>query len=407
MGRTASLLLLTTISGCALDTRDREETVAQFLSLAPLDGLPSDPTNRVFEDPDAAALGADLFFDTRLSVNGEIACATCHQPEHGFADPQPLSMAIATTRRHTPSLLNTAWNRWFYWDGRADSLWSQALNPLEAPSEHGFNRLALLHVLSRDNELSDAYARVFGPLPPTDDLPDAGRPVPLEPDHPDAVAWSSLSDAEQYAVNEVFVNIGKVLAAYQRTLVRRDSPFDRYARAYRQSEAAAQGLLSEQALRGLDLFVGEAGCINCHSGPTLSDLQFHNIGLSTASWMDPTDTGRFDGILQVATAPFNGLSDWSDDIEAGEEKLGYLDRDDERLGQFKTPSLRNIALTAPYMHSGQLATLEEVVAFYNLADGEPSLGHREEILLPLGLDAEEQSELVAFLESLTGEAFGE
>ena len=382
---------------CAQEVHDSSgDNDAPFLSLSPLQPLPVDPTNRFFEDPEAALLGEQLFFDTRLSATGEIACSTCHQPEHGFADPTPLSEAIGTTRRHTPSLLNVGWNRWFYWDGRADSLWSQALRPLEDPQEHGFSRLELVHLLVEDGELSQSYRRVFGPLPEAKGLPLAGRPIPTNPEHPDNMAWVTLSEAEQESVNRVFVNVGKSLAAYQRTLVRLNAPFDQYVEAYLRGNGEADGLLSDEALLGLDLFVGDAGCINCHSGPTLSDLQFHNVGLPTAEWMDPTDAGRFTGILEVLNAPFNGMSMWSDDPQSGEEKLRYINHDDERLGQFKTPSLRNVSLTAPYMHSGQLATLEEVVAFYNRGDSEPALGHREEILAPLGLDDDEQAALVAF-----------
>lgn len=409
MSRWLSLICCTAAFACGPDEEvDTSDPIWEAVrTLSPLGELPDDPTNRVYTSETAAALGGLLFNDTRLSANGEVSCSSCHDPEHGFSDDSTLSEALGTTLRHTPSVLNAGWNRWYFWDGRADSLWAQALQPLEDPEEHGFSRLELAHLVANDDELSSKYEEVFGIFPDISDterFPEFGRPIPSEPDDPAAQAWDTMSEADQDTVNTVFVNLGKAIAAHERTLTRLNAPFDEYVAAKRANEADADNLLSEEARLGMTLFVDDAGCINCHSGPTLSDLQFHNIGLSTAPWMDPTDLGRYSGITTLLEDPFNGMGSWSDAPEVGAEKLLYLTTDLDKLGQFKTPSLRNISLTAPYMHSGQLATLEEVVAFYNNANLQPSVGHREELLVPLGLSESEQAALVAFLESLTGEA---
>jgi cytochrome c peroxidase len=388
-----------------LDTDDPIWEAVQTLS--PLGELPDDPTNRVYTSDEAATLGEVLFNDPRLSANGEVACTSCHNPDFGFSDDRTLSETIGTSQRHAPTLLNAGWNRWFFWDGRADSLWSQALKPLEHPSEHGFSRLEAAHLIASDEDLRSMYTDVFGPLPDISDpdrFPAAGRPIPDEPDEPEAQAWESMSAADQQTITGVFVNLGKAIAAHERGLTRINAPFDDYVAAKLANDPEADTLLSPEAQRGLEIFVGDGGCILCHSGPTFSDLQFHNIGLSTAPWMDPTDLGRYAGITTLLDDPFNGMGAWSDDPEAGAEKLRYLNTDLDRLGQFKTPSLRNVALTAPYMHSGQLATLEEVVAFYSDANLEPDVGHREEILIPLGLSESDKAALVSFMETLTGEA---
>jgi cytochrome c peroxidase len=397
----ASLLI-----ACEEPIPEPDDTWNKIQSLSPMGELPDDPTNAVFLDPAAAALGEQLFFDTRLSADGTVSCATCHQPEHGFADPNPLSETLGTTDRHTPSVINAAWNRWFFWDGRADSLWAQALQPIEHPAEHGFSRLEVVHKLSEDTELTSSYAEIFGEYPDFSDplrFPAQGMPVFDEPDNPLHQAWMTMNETDQQRVNRTFVNVGKALAAFEGTVTGVNSPFDRYVQE--RSQGQSSDALNAESIEGLELFVGRAGCIQCHSGPTLSDLQFHNIGLAPVFWADPTDVGRYEGITALLENPFNGTGDYSDDPEAGAKKLSYLYVDAEKLGQFKTPTLRNIDRTAPYMHTGQLATLEEVVRFYNDANQIPSIGHREEIVVPLNLTEQEQAALVSFLKSLTDPAY--
>lgn len=366
---------------------------------------PIDPTNAFVDDANAAAFGTLLFFDTRLSTSDEVSCATCHQPEHGFAEEATLSNGLGTTTRHTPSVLNIAWNRWFFWDGHADTAWAQALKPLESANEHDFNRLAIVHLLHSDASLNEAYRNTFGPLPDVSDdsrFPDHARPM-QDTEHPEHIAWQQMEPQDQHQVNTVFVNVGKALAAYQQTLIRINAPFDQYVAARAANDPNAADLLGAEATLGMELFFGKANCSLCHSGPIFSNLQFHNLGLTPAPWVDPGDRGRYDGIPLVESDPFNGAGVYSDDPEYGAQKVSYISLSAERLGQFKTPSLRNVALTPPYMHSGQLATLADVVSFYNDANQEPLIGHRDELIVPLELTASEEAALVAFLEHLTGE----
>jgi len=377
----------------------------EILQLSPLEAAPVDPTNAEVTNTRAADLGEVLFFDSRLSSNGEVSCATCHKPEHGFADNKVLSEGLGTTERHSPSVLNTAWNRWFFWDGRADSAWSQALKPIESEVEQDFNRLALAHLIRGDDSLRPQYEGVFGALPDLSDparFPLNARPL-ADTSHPDHVAWAAMTTEDQDTINRIFTNTGKAIAAFEHTLSRSEAPFDRYVAALRQGDPFAIEEIGLEAYRGLSLFVGRANCVLCHSGPTLSDLQFHNLGLTPPAWMDPTDRGRYDGIIQLQYDPFNGAGNYSDAPEIGAQKISFIALDVERLGQFKTPTLRNVALSPPYMHGGQLASLEEVVAFYNEANQEPTVGHRDEVLVPLELTEQEKMDLVAFLETLTGD----
>lgn len=151
--------------------------------------------------------------------------------------------------------------------------------------------------------------------------------------------------------------------------------------------------------------MGEAGCTNCHDGALFTNFEFHNLGFKPRAWLDPEDTGRYDGVPKVEADPFNAAGAYSDgpDSERAQE-LRFLAQKSENQGQFKVPSLRNVALTAPYMHGGQFATLEDVVHFYSNLDEAPVLvGHRDETLKALDLDDGQVADLVAFLKTLTGE----
>ena len=369
---------------------------------------PVDPTNAHDNDPRAARLGRMLFFEERLSAPGDVSCATCHDPDHGFSDPHPLSQAVGISERHAPTLLNVAYQRWFFWDGRADSLWSQALSPMEHPAEHGGDRVGLAQTIALDPALRAAYEEIYGPLPDLFDMarfPSPARPAPDDPLGPAAAAWAAMAEADREAVTQIFVNLGKALAAYQRQLVSVDSSFDRFAAALAEGDEEGLRALSPQAVRGLELFLSDrTGCTGCHHGPMLSDREFHNLGLPEAPGVDRADPGRLRGIDKLLTSPFNGLGPHSDapDDDRVHDKIAFLARGQEQLGQFKTPSLRNVARTAPYMHGGHFATLEEVVRFYVELPSSVQLGHRDEILAPLDLDDQEIADLVTFLESLTG-----
>ena len=382
-----------------------EDELAIIATLTLLPAVPADPTNAVADDPDAAHLGQWLYFDARFSSNGEVSCATCHDPSQGFADGRPLSEGIATTDRHAPSLINTAYNRWMYWDGRCDSHWCQALGPIEDPDEMNFTRLEVAHLLASDSELSAGYAAVFGSLPELSDterFPEAGRPMEDTTD-PHHIAWDGMSAEDQETINTIFVNVGKAVAAYERLIITGPAPADDYITTLLdEGEDAAAGLLSESAQRGLKVFAGQGSCHFCHSGSNYTNNEFHNIGLGPRDWLMPDDTGRFDGITTVIESPFNGIGAYSDDPDAAEINLNYLAQTPEQLGQFKVPTLRNIASHPPYMHGGHFKTLTEVVIFYSELNEEPDWGHREDLMVPLELDEDGVADVVAFLEALSG-----
>ena len=378
-----------------------EDELRRVLRMAPLPPLPPDPSNAVADDPRAARLGERLFFDTRLSAGGRRSCATCHDPARGWADGRPASDPGARFPRNAPSLWNTAYNRWYFWDGRADSAWAQALGPLEGEGELGSNRLRLLHLIRREPDLRDAYVELFGPLPegvadPRRFPPDA-RPVPESPDHPLHRAWASMTEADRHRADVVFTNLGKALAAFERTLVVRDTALDRYVAALR--GGATRPALSPAAVRGLRVFVGRGQCTLCHSGPLLSDGEFHDVGIALGAG-HRVDPARHRGVHQILRSPFTRRGPHAD-APTPAAPIHFLDQATEQLGQFKTPSLRGVADTAPYMHDGRFTTLEEVVRFYDTREGAAPLGHPTTLLQPLGLTEREIADLVAFLGSLT------
>jgi cytochrome c peroxidase len=383
------------------------DALARLSEFSPLPPVPDDPTNAFDDDPAAAHLGRFLFFDERLSGSGDVSCATCHVPEKSWTDGRQLARVERELERHTMSLWNVAHNRWFFWDGRKDSLWSQALAPLEDEREHAGSRLQYAHLIHGDAALRAAYEGVFGPLPALDDaarFPPEGRPVPGDPQHPHALAWAGLASADQDAVNRVFANLGKALAAFERQLVTSRAPFDVFVEGVREGDALKQRALSAPARRGLELFLGKARCHVCHAGPNFTDLEFHNDRVPPNEGGTSLDQGRFKGIEEVTADPFNGVGPYSDgaDDEEARAKVGYLLRSGHNFGEFKTPSLRNVALTAPYMHQGQFATLQEVVHYYSTLEDALPLHHSvDKLLVPLGLTTEESADLVAFLESLT------
>lgn len=391
------------------DTADGVDE-AQILALSPLPPPPADPTNAVADDPDAAWLGRWLYFDTRLSASGEHSCATCHDPAQGFGDGLSFSEAAGRTDRHAPTVLNTVYNSWFFWDGRADTHWAQALGPIENDKEQGTSRLAVVHLVTGDDELREAYEAVFGELPDVSDpdrFPADAKPLPNSPGDERNQAWEAMTEADQHTVNVVYSNLGKAIAAYERLLVMEDSPFDRYVEGLRTGDAELQGAISAEAVAGLELYLGEGNCHFCHSGPIFTNREFHNIGMATDPGQRLDDLGRYEGIPKLLEDPFNGAGAYSDDPGSSEVKLGYLTLGDEQLGQFKVPSLRNVALSPPYMKAGQLETLEDVVRFYSELPEEPMFGHREDLMVELDWSEDEIAQVVAFLESLTGEPLDE
>ena len=362
-----------------------------------IDGLgppPADPTNRVADDPAAAQLGRLLFNDARFSSNGKVSCASCHDPRNQLTDARPLGVGVATGNRRTMPVVPAVYSPWQFWDGRADSLWSQALGPVENSAEHGFSRTEVVRIL-RDH-YRRIYEEVFGPFPTAlsgDVL--AARASPVGTDMMRA-AWGKLSEAERSAVNGAFVNFGKAVAAFERTQKVPESRFDRYV-AYVLGKSDQRPQYSAAEISGLRLFVGKANCTRCHNGPLLTNHGFANTGVPPRPGL-PDDEGRAQGVGRAKADPFNCRGAFNDAAEKSCDELDFAVVDTPELVRaYKVPSLRGSALRPPYMHAGQLETLEEVLDHYNRAPRATS-GHSE--LEPLRLNAAERRHLLAFLHSL-------
>lgn len=295
--------------------------------IAPLPAQPKAPDDNPTTSR-KVALGRQLFFDPRLSGDNTMSCATCHLPDKGLGDGLAKGKGHGgkTLARNTPTLLNVAFQPRLFWDGRAKTLEEQALGPIESPEEMHQDLAEMERELAAIPGYVTQFRDVFGTRPTKE-----------------AVARS--------------------LAAFERTLVTRPSPFDRYL-------AGDKDALSPSAENGYRLFIGDAGCIRCHHGPLLSDGEFYRLGVSS------DDAGL---------AAVTGKSD---------------DR-----GKLRTPTLRNVALTGPYMHDGSLKTLDDVVTFYYRGVPETSPdGLRLDVKPLVSQSFSEIPDLVAFLESLTGEA---
>jgi len=280
--------------------------------------------------PAKVALGRQLYFDTRLSANGTVACATCHSPRFGFTDGQPVSTGIKGQKggRSAPSTINRAFSTLQFWDGRAASLEEQATGPMVNPIEMGNpSHAAVVERLKQIVGYREAFQRVFG----TGDF--------------------------------TIEHVAKAIAAYERTNLSGNAPLDRF-------RAGDNTALSEAAQRGLALFEGKARCVRCHTPGTFTDEQFHNLGVGMVK--PQPDLGRYD-----------------------------ITKQEQAKGAFKTPTLRDSALTAPYFHDGSAQTLEEVVEYYNKGGIQNPYLSKE--MVPLNLTAQEKADLVAFLQSLTGD----
>ncbi|RVT48513.1 cytochrome-c peroxidase [Rubrivivax albus] len=380
-----------------------------FLATLTLDRLPPpppSPSNAWADDPRAAQLGQRLFFDPALSDSGRFACASCHQPARHFTDGLPRAVAAGTARRHTPSLLGAAHGPWLNWDGSADSLWAQALGPIEHADEMATPRSRWVgRVLQTQGA---ALAAVFGPVP---DLPEAAvlaRPMSPLGDAAAQAAWQALPSTQRDAIDRVFAQTGKALAAYQRRLKMAPARFDRFVQALqRDDDAAARQQMAPDEVAGLRLFVGAARCVSCHNGPLFTNHEFHNIGAPEPD-RSRVDLGRADGVQRLQAGTFSCLSPHSDanaERDCGEMRF-LKTQGPELVGAFKTPSLRNVAATAPYMQAGQLATLADVLAHYNQPQPpfydpaqHPSRPHFD--ILPLQLTPSQLGQLAAFLGTLT------
>jgi len=382
------------------------EEVRRLERHSPVPRLPPDETNKVADDPAAARLGQALFFDARLSPGARVSCASCHDPARSWTDGRSLSLGTGRGSRNTLSLWNVGYNRWYFWDGRADSLWSQALKPMESPTEMGGSRLAASWLIWADEPLRAAYTALFGAPPDAAARRFPKRGAPSAADEAERAAWERLPAEDRAAVNQVFVDVGKTLAAFERRLVSRRAPFDVFVEGLREGDLAKQAALGGSARRGARLFVGRGKCTVCHAGPLFTDGEFHDIGVPPNEAVALPDIGRLAGIQELLADDLGAAGPWSDDRSGPRAALvRYLAPRPDVAGQVKTPTLRNVALSAPYMHEGQLATLRDVLRYYSTLEGRRGLpAQRERILVPLQLGEQEVDDLIAFLESLTDTA---
>ena len=282
-------------------------------------------------DPRKIALGKQLYFDPRLSADKTVACATCHDPAHGWSDARSTSAGVGgqVGGRNAPTIINSAFQRFHFWDGRAATLEEQALGPIANPIEMN---LPIEEAVKRINEIP-GYKKQFN---------------------------------EVFGCDVTKECLAKALAAYERTILSGDAPYDRY-------KAGDVSAMSESAVRGMKLFFGKANCSACHSGPTFTDFAFHNIGVG----MDKPEPDK------------------------GRVVVSKLEGD---TGAFKTPTLREIARSAPYMHDGGMKTLEEVVEHYD--KGGVANKYLDEEIFKLNLTDQEKSDLVTFMkEGLSSDSY--
>jgi cytochrome c peroxidase len=323
----AGLLIVVSLAACTTGHRLAREPARPAIPLGLDLYLPVPDDNPM--TPASVALGRRLFFDPILSRDRSLACASCHKPQRAFTDGRITSTGVFARRgpRNVPALINRAYGKSHFWDGRTTSLEQQVLQPIQAAHEMGMTVEEAVKRLRQKRSYHQAFEAAFG------QAVDAG-------------------------------NLARALASYVRTILSGTAPIDRYMNG-------EQEALSEQARQGLRLFRGRANCTACHLGPTFSDEQFHNTGIAWRNgvWLD---VGRF--------------------AITGEE----YDR-----GAFKTPTLREVVRTAPYMHDGSLATLEAVIAFYDR--GGNANPYLDEELRPLHLTEEEKATLLAFLRALSGD----
>ena len=343
-----------------------------------------DMSNRVSGKPAAISLGQTLFFDGRLSGGNGLSCATCHQPTRTLSDGRDRAEGGGAQKprldRNTPTLWNVATGYWYGWDGGSDSLWSFAIRPIQHPLEMGATSRHAANLVAKDQALSCRYRQAFGVN------------APASPD--------------DKAAQSILVNLAKALGAYMETLVSGPSAFDEWRNALARNDLSAAARYPADARRGFAIFAGRGQCSVCHFGPNFSNGEFHDIGIPYSVAPGRVDPGRHGGIRLVRSDPYNRLGAFSDDAtRASGNRTRHVADNHATFGQFKVPSLRNVELTAPYMHNGSLATLRDVVRHYSELNEERLHQDGEALLKPLHLAEQEIDDLVAFLRSLTSRTF--
>ncbi len=379
---------------------------------SPLPAVPADPTNLYADNAAAAALGQRFFFDeqfsgamkidTDLGLTNDVkkvSCKSCHSGaalDDERSVPDNISKGTGLHSRNSPALVNSSFYTWTNWGGRFAAQWELPLAVVESGVIMNGNRLALAHRIF-DVYKAD-YEAVFGALTAaigTDAVrfPATGKPKALPTDS-DGV-WEGMAADDKVIINRILVNFSKALAAYTRKLVSREAPFDTFM-------GGDDAALSASALNGAKLFI-EHGCLNCHSGAHFSDQSFHDLGVAqTGPGVLASDDGRFKDLPGLINSGLNINSVFSDKTDSGKlVGLTTLPPPDSMKGQFRTPSLRGVTQSAPYMHSGQFATLSAVIDFYAVGG---SLDTGTDQLAPFTITPQEKADLIAFLGTLTGKA---
>jgi len=330
------------------------------------------------QTPEKIALGDLLFHDMRFSATGEVSCSTCHDADKALTDsPLKTSEGIEkkTGTRNAPTVVNAAYFAAQFWDGRSPSLEDQALHPFINPVEMGLkDHQPILDIVRTDPDYVKRFGSVFGVV----------------------------------AENITMVEVTKAIAAFERTQIAADSPFDHWY------FAREKGALTEQQKRGFDLFINQGRCVSCHvieqTQALFTDNRFHNIGVGINNIQSdvPALASEFlKADLNLAQVDVKVLGD------ARTSELGRfaISHDFDDLGSFKTPTLRNVAVTAPYMHDGSVATLRDAVVHYNnggvTKEGDPVNDFLSGGIRPLNLEDDQIDDLVAFMEALTSPQFAE
>lgn len=423
--------------GAPVDDPDPVFTAAQQAALATLrydDGPPpADPSNRVADDPAARVLGQSLFFDKRFSGRllegdndgsvatlgmrgdaGRVSCAGCHIPAANFVDIRSphtqVSLGAQWTLRRSPTLLDVAFMPLFNWDGRRDALWNQHLGVMESNREFNSSRLFVAEQIFANYRAP--YEAIFGTLPPLDDptrfpaltadttgcievSTTMGSRFVCRGVPGDGADYDGMAPADQTLVTTVAVNASKAIAAYVRLLRCGGARFDRWL----DGDTTA---LSRSEQRGAALFVGSAGCASCHSGPRLTDGQFHDVGLAPAvvavAIQDTNDHGAATGVAAALTDPLSTAGAFSDgDRHALPASVGpALD------GAFRTPTLRCISKQPSFMHTAQMSGLDQVIAFFDRGGDRVGGYPGTSEIASLGLSDRQRADLLAFLQTLDG-----
>jgi len=317
-----------------------------------------DASNRVSGRAEAVALGEVLFHSTRLSNVGGLRCASCHEPWRHFTDGRARALGAETGARNTPSLLNVRLQHWFGWDGANDSLWSQSIRPMLDVREMRSDAAHVAQALRDDDTLKRLYALAFGRAPPADD-------------------------------EAALVDAGKALAAYQETLASERTPFDAWRDALVRGDTAAAQRYPLAAQRGLRLFVGRGRCVACHAGPNFSDGEFHRSLIVSTLHDGTRDSGRAHGVEKLLASPFARNGRFDDQTNVARAPASQP----AEAGAFRTPGLREVSATAPYMHDGSVA---------NLCNALQPHAALEDRAMP-ALTLAERRDVVAFLRTLAAQ----